>query len=142
MSWANEDEPPSSQFGIQMHNQEPNGALNPFEFNTFMKIATLMNGGIIRHYNTAFHDYFLPATIVGSFVVHPIPSIAITFLLLLALGWRCFKWCRKPAEEVPFPPIEKDETACCPDPESLLHNVSTAITHAADKENIRVLKTK
>lgn len=156
MSWANEAEPPVSEYGILWHNQQPSGSLNPFGVSNQLKMATILNKGAIRNYNDIFHDYFIPASILGVIVSYPMASAAFGLLLFTLFALRCYKCLLKRynmEDQIPMPAAAHKRTNnnsrdveggenICPDPDDVLRKVTEKVTSVADSENVRALKVK
>jgi hypothetical protein len=149
MSWANEDEPATSQFGIQTHTQVPSGFLDASMSTGSLKIAMILNGGAITDHQAYLHDYWFPATIILTIVSYPATCLGLLLLFLAYAMIKCYSClCKKAKNDFVGPSspkrfqVEQEGTLLCPDPEAMLEAIEKRVTGSSEAENIRNIKNR
>merc|ERR1712000_357440 len=144
MSWANEEDPPVSRFGIRGHNQEPSGGLlNPKFFPATQKIAYMLNGGVISNHQAVYHDKYIESTVIITVLRNPISSLLLLVGVVALSIYSCVRRCSGGKKAVTRKEFEMTghATKTCPDPESLVRTVADAVTKSSEEEMVRAMKS-
>jgi hypothetical protein len=110
-------DPPKSQFGIAMYSHEPNNGFNPYFASPSRLVETLLSRGTPAR-NVLQAGFTAPLLF---FVIRH--RFVVFGLVVLLIGLGCNSLRR------PRLPPTKATVAVCPDPESLVITLTSAITH-------------
>ena len=129
ISTTNEEETPVSRFGLGMFTQVPGGGTYDVKrMSTYQRVGVLLNGGILSHHNTLFHDYYLHSRVLIPLLRYPLVAVSIGLILVALSVYSCTRnYLLRQLKKQPRHTVNVD--TC--DVECVAHTITSTVTKAS-----------